>query len=192
MTKLLRYGVCIALFCFAAMTASAQQVQFNYYYKFEPAMITEPPTLGGLEVAYPEAARKLGIEGTVKVSGTLGEDGKVRDVAIMNDLGHGTGAAVAAGLQGLHFKPASYLGKPAAMKLTIEYVVSMYYDENDKNITKPKIVDKPLPPYPASQRAAGMKGKVMVRVLFMASGEVKVLGASSVMERDFDKAAQDA
>jgi TonB family protein len=192
MSRLLQCCICVSFVGMFALGISAQQMQFNYYYKFEPAMITEPPTLGGLEVDYPEAARKQGVEGTVKVSGTLGEDGKVRDVTVINDLGQGTGAAVAAGLQRLYFKPATYMGKPAAMKLTIDYTVSLFYDENDKNVTKPKIIDKPLPPYPPSQLAAGMKGKVSVRILFMASGEAKVVGVSSVMERDFDKAAQEA
>lgn len=60
---------------------SAQQMYFNYQYEFEPAMITEPPEfLGALEVDYPEAARKYGVEGTVKVTGILGENGKVRDI----------------------------------------------------------------------------------------------------------------
>lgn len=175
-----------------AVTASAQQMYFSYAYKFEPAMITEPPELGGFEVDYPEVARKNGVEGTVRVSATLGEDGKVRDIAILENLGHGTGEAVAAALQRFTFKPAKFQGKPVAMKITVNYVVSLYYDENDKNVTKPKIVDKPLPTYPASQRAAGMKGKVSVNVLLKASGEVQVLGVSSVMERDFDKAAQEA
>ena len=184
--------LCMLMAMVFSGSVSAQQMYFSYEYKFEPAMITEPPELGGLEVDYPEIARKNGIEGTVRVSATLGEDGKVRDIAIIDNLGHGTGEAVAAGLQRFTFKPAKFQGKPTAMKITVNYVVSLYYDENDKNVTKPKIADKPLPVYPASQRASGMKGKVSVRVLLKASGEVQVLGVTSVMERDFDKAAQEA
>lgn len=184
--------LCAVFIVTAGSAAQGQQMQFNYYYNFEPAMITEAPELGGLEVDFPEAARKQGIEGTVKVSGVLGEDGKVRDVKILSDLGHGTGAAVSAGLQKLSFKPARFQGKPAPMTLTIDYKVSLYYDEDDKSVTKPKIIDKPLPTYPASQRASAMKGKVSVSVLFRSSGEVEVLRANSTMERAFDNAAVDA
>jgi TonB family protein len=192
MSKLFLFCRCASLVLLLAAAASAQEVMFNYYYTFEPAMITEPPQLGGLEIAFPDAARKNGVEGKVKASGTLGEDGKVRDIVVHNDLGHGVGAAVQAGLQKWYFKPAKFEGKPAPMKFSVDYIVSMVYDESDKNVTKPKIVDKPLPPYPASQRADGLKGKVEVRVLFMSGGELKVLGVSSVMPKDFDNAAKEA
>ncbi len=148
MSKILINFAGIAVFFLFAVDVSAQEILFNYNYKFEPAIITEPPQLGGLDVSYPEAARKNGVEGTLKASATLGADGKVRDIVIANDLGHGVGAAVTAALQKLYFKPAAYKGTPTEMKITLDYVVSVLYDENDKNVTKPKIVDKPLPPYP--------------------------------------------
>lgn len=193
MPKLLHCALFLSLLMLTAQAASAQQMFFNYRYEFEPAMITEPPELtGALEVDYPETARKNGVEGTVKVTATLGEDGRVRDIAIVNNLGYGTGEAVVAGLQKFAFRPAKFNGKPTPMKITVHYSVSLYYDEGDKEISKPKIVDKPLPPYPASQRGDAMKGKVSVRVLLKASGEVEVLGVSSVMHQDFDKAAQAA
>lgn len=192
MLKLFLFCRCAFVVLLLAASASAQEIMFNYYYTFEPAMITEPPDLGGLEIAFPEAARKNGVEGKVKASGTLGEDGKVRDIVIHNDLGHGVGAAVQTGLQKWYFKPATFQGKPAAVKFSLDYIVSMVYDESDKNVTRPKIIDKPLPPYPPSQRAEAHKGKVEVRVLFMSSGELQVLGAGSTMPKEFDAAAKEA
>lgn len=193
MSKLLQSALFVSFLAVFASTLSAQQMYFNYHYEFEPAMITEPPELtGALEVDYPEAARKNGVEGTVKVTAVLGENGSVRDIVIVNDLGHGTGDAVVAGLRRFAFKPAKFNGKPTAMKITVNYKVSLYYDENDKGVTKPKITEKPLPAYPESQRAEGMKGKVTVSVLLKSDGEVQVLGVNSVMDKAFDKAAEAA
>jgi len=156
-------------------------------------MITEPPDLtGSLDVDYPEAARKNGIEGKVTVTATLGENGKVRDIVIVDNLGYGTGEAVAAGLQKFAFKPAKFNGTPTPMKMNVIYTVSLYYDETDKDVTKPKILEKPLPVYPESQRAEGMKGKVIVTILLKPDGEVQVLSVNSVMHKDFDKAAEAA
>lgn len=192
MPKLLQVALFLAVSFLCSSTLSAQQMFFSYRYEFQPAMINEPPELGALEINYPDSARKNGIEGTVRVSATLGEDARVRDIAIIDNLGHGTGEAVVAGLQRFTFKPAKFNGTPTAMKITVIYTISLYYDEGDKEVSKPKITDKPQPVYPASQRADGMKGKVNVGVLLKASGEVEVLSVNSVMHKDFDEAARAA
>ncbi len=181
---------CLALFLVLCVSAQAQNLSFNYLYKFEAAMITQPPQLGELDIEYPDAARKNGVEGTARVSFTLGEDGKVRDIVIINDLPSGVGEAVRAGVQKMTFKPASFDGKPAAIKVTLEYVVSVVYDEFDKTINKPKITDKPFPPHPPNH--AGVKGKVYVGVLLLSNGEVKVGGVSSTMPKEFDEAVLEA
>ncbi len=157
-------------------------------------MITEPPDLSqsGFDVAFPDAARKNGVQGTVKVTAVLGENGRTRDIVIVDDLAHGVGQAVSAAVQKFAFRPAKFNGTPTAMKMTVLYSVTVYYDEGDKDVTKPKIIEKPMPAYPESQRASGVKGKVMVTALLKPDGDIQVLGANSDMERVFDKAAQDA
>lgn len=193
MSRILSLIFCAIVIVFAVSASQGQQMQFYYTYSFEPAMITEPPELlGRLEVEFPEEARKQGVEGTVKVSCVLGEDGKIRDIKVLNDLGHGTGAAVSTAVQRLTFKPAKFQDKPAPMTMSVDYKISLYYNEDDKAVTKPKIVEKPLPMYPASERANGMKGKVSVTVLFRSNGEVEVLRVNSVMEKAFDNAAVEA
>ncbi|NOT46215.1 MAG: TonB family protein [Acidobacteria bacterium] len=184
--------VFLAVFLCCCVSAEAQNISFNYYYKFEPAMMTEPPNLGGLDVTFPDAARKNGVEGTAKVSFTLGEDGKVREVTLLNDLPFGVGEAVRVGVQKLSFKPAGFNGKPVPVKATLDYIVAMVYDESDKNVTKPKITSMPGPVYPQKYAAEKIKGKVAVSVMFFASGELKVGSASSTMPKEFDKAALEA
>lgn len=183
---------CAIAFLVCASSLSAQNITFNYFYKFEAAMITDPPELGGLDIQYPDAARKNGVEGTAKVSFTLGEDGRVRDAVILADLPFGVGEAVRTGVQKLTFRQAMFNGKPTAMKVTLEYVVTLAYGEGDKDVTKPKILEKPAPAYPQKYAAEKTKGKVLVTVLFLASGELQVRGVSSTMPKEFDRAALDA
>jgi len=76
--------------------------------------------------------------------------------------------------------------------MNFDFVVSAVYDENDKNVSKPQILEKPAPVYPAKYAAEKLKGKVTVLVLFFTDGNVKVLGTSSTMPREFDRAAAEA
>lgn len=186
---------CLILLCFIAAfsaTANAQEISFNYFYTFGRVQADEAPQITGFDFDYPDAARKNGVEGTLKASLVLGEDGKVRDIKILQTLPHGVEAAVTKGLQNLYFKPAKLHGQPVPVPMDFDFVVTAVYGEEDKNVTKPKIVEKPLPVYPEKYLAEKTKGKVMVSVLFFADGKVKILGVSSTMPREFDKAAAEA
>ena len=75
---------------FALLGTQAQTLSFNYRYQFEPVLADEPPQFNGVpNFDFPEAARKNGVEGTLKASLTLGEDGKVRDLVIHQSLPDG-------------------------------------------------------------------------------------------------------
>jgi TonB family protein len=186
---------CLILLCFIAAfpaITNAQEVSFNYYYQFGRVQADEAPSLNGVDVDYPETARKMGVEGTLKATLVLGEDGKVRDIKILQSLPHGVEPAVIKGLQNLYFKPAKLHGQPVAMPMDFDFIVTAVYGEDDKNVTKPKILEKPLPGYPAKYAAEKVKGKVQVMVLFFADGKTKVLGVNSTMPNEFDKAAVEA
>ena len=186
---------CLILLCLTAVfsvTASAQEVSFNYFYQFGRVQADEAPQLNGVDIDYPETARKMGVEGTLKASRVLGEDGKVRDLKILQSLPYGVEAAVTKGLQNLYFKPAKLQGQPVPIPMDFDFVVTAVYGEDDKNVTKPKILEKPLPVYPEKHLAEKVKGKVMVWVLFFADGKVKVLEVNSTMPNEFDKAAAEA
>lgn len=184
--------VCLAFLCFVQLLgarADAQDISFNYYSKFEAIDADEPPRFGNLDFAYPDEARKNGVEGTLKAVVTLGENGKTRDIAVSQPLPHGVTEAVVKALQNLYFQPAKKNGQPVASKMTLDFVVTASYREDDKMVSKPKITEQPAAVYPANRRAEKTKGKVLVSVMFFPDGKLKVLGASSTMEKDFDKAA---
>lgn len=177
---------------FAVSTASAQELAFNYFYSFENADATEPPQITGFDFNYPEAARKNGVEGTLKAGMTLGADGKVSDIKILQTLPFGVEAAITEGLRNLYFQPAKKHGQPVPIRMNFDFVVSAVYDESDKNVSKPQILEKPEPVYPARYAAEKLKGKVEVMILFFADGRMKILGVSSTMPKEFDVAAAEA
>jgi TonB family protein len=190
----------VAAVFLSATLAAGQSISFNYRYKFEPVSFEtfeisdrEPelrsPQLGGLEVEYPEAARKNGVEGTVKATAVLGENGRVRDIMIEQDLPFGVGAAVTRALQNLSFKPATVNGKPIAITMHLDYIATLAYAEGDKNITRPQILEKPVPEYPARYLAEKLKGKVSAQIMFRSDGTLDVVSVNSVMPKEFDKAA---
>ena len=174
-------------------TAAAQNYYFQTYLKFDLSNADAPPRISATpDIEFPEAARKNGVEGTVKASLTLAEDGTAKDIKILEGLPIGTSEAIAKGLEQLRFQPATARGKPVAVKLFFDYAIRATYDEFDKNVSKPKITDKPEAVYPESQRAEGRKGKVSVVVAFFADGTTKIIQASSTMPKEFDRAAKDA
>ena len=188
--------LCVGLTCLLFVlsnTANAQDIFFRYNYQLKLGDATEAPQFSGFpEFEYPEAARKNGVEGTLKLTLTLGADGKVKDITAQQDLPFGITEAVTKGLQQLRFQPAKRNGQPIAVKMFFDYIISTVYSENDKNVSKPKIIEKPNAIYPPSQKAEGRKGKVQVTIACYADGTVKVMSVNSVMPKEFDKAAVEA
>jgi TonB family protein len=180
---------CLWLFSGAA---NAQEISFNYFYKINYLEANEAPKIGSFDFDYPEEARKNGVEGTLKATLTLGEDSKVRDITISQTLPHGVAEAVVKALQNLSFQPARKDGQPVAAVMNFDFVVTAVYRESDKNVTKPKILEKPEAIYPASGLAEKIKGAVQVSILFNPDGTLKVLGVSSVMPKEFDRSAAEA
>lgn len=187
---------CLEILCLVialGSAANAQNVSFNYYYQVDMTGATEPPQVNGIpDISLPDTARKNGVEGTLKAVMTLGEDGKVRDIVINEELPHGVTEAVTKSLQNLYFQPAKSHNKPVPVKMTFDFVVAMAYDEGDKSVNKPKITEQPAAVYPEKYRAEKLKGKVQVGVMFYTGGKVKIIGVSSVMPKEFDQAAAEA
>lgn len=174
-------------------TVKSQEILFQYNYKLDLSNATEAPKISGAPaIDYPEAARKNGVEGTVKVSLTLAENGTVKDINVLQGLPFGVSEAVAKGLQTLYFEPAKRGDQPIPVKMFFDYTVSAAYTEDNKNVSKPKIIEKPEAVYPETLRAEGAKGKVQVTVMFHDDGTLEVLGVSSVMPKEFDRAAAEA
>lgn len=171
----------------------AQSYSFKYYTRIEVEHAAEPPNIRNVpDLDFPEAAKKNGVEGTLKAKMTLGEDGKTRDIVILEGLPDGVNEAFTRAAEKILFQPARKNGKPAPTTLFMDFIVSVGYNEDDKSVSKPKITDKPAAVYPEKYRAEKLKGKVEVGVMFYKDGTVEVTGVGSVMPKEFDHAAREA
>lgn len=84
------------------------------YVKVLPRVLRVP------RVAYPAAARRLQIEGTVRLEVTVGRDGRVIRVRVLKGLGYGLDQAAVRALRLARFQPAvGSNGRP--MRYTIRY-----------------------------------------------------------------------
>src|SRR5688500_14903343 len=102
-TLLICFAILLLLVTFSNL-AQAQEVSLNYYYKLEPTPLTEPPKfIGAPQIEYPDAARKNGLEGTLKAYFTITADGSTKDIVIEQTLPFGVEEAVKTGLQKLRF-----------------------------------------------------------------------------------------
>ena len=83
-----------------------------------------PAPVGGLEaiyknIAYPEIARKAGIEGKVYVLIYVNEKGGVDDVKILKGIGAGCNEAAVDGIKAVKFSPGKNNGAPVKTKLSM-------------------------------------------------------------------------
>jgi protein TonB len=91
------------------------------YVKDMPVPVTVP------QVPYPAEARRQGIEGTVRLSVTIGSDGRVLEAKVVQGLGFGLDEAARRALLSARFKPAvGSDGKP--MTHTIPYRYTFQID----------------------------------------------------------------
>jgi len=188
----MRSSVLIVLCFLFVSSAAAQDYSFRSLFSFEPAYFNEPPVLGDINPEFPEAARKNGIDGVVKVDFTLGADGKIHNATIAQDLPFGAGEAIKQAVERMTFTPAKMNGKPVDMNASYTYTATAFFYDDDKNIQKVKIIGKPTAEYPASLRSEGRKGTVNVSVTFYSDGKVAAGKTDSTMPREFDEAAKKA
>lgn len=98
--------------------------------KFAPAKSSQvkekPKVLLEQTIPYPAEARKLGIEGKVRMRVDIDEKGKVVQVTVLEDPGGGLGKAAAKAIKGFVFTPAVGLdGKPVDYRITYIYVFKL-------------------------------------------------------------------
>ena len=78
------------------------------------------------QIPYPPEARKLGIEGKVRLRVDIDKKGRVVKVQVLQDPGGGLGQAAAKAIKGFHFSPAIGLsGKPVDYRITYTYVFKL-------------------------------------------------------------------
>jgi periplasmic protein TonB len=76
-----------------------------------------PLPQGNCSGKYNAEALAAGIEGTVVIDLVIGEDGRTRDVQVVQGIGHGLDQAAIAALQACRFTPGERDGQPVAVKV---------------------------------------------------------------------------
>lgn len=94
---------------------------------------TPPTPVGGFReiqknLAYPEAARKAGIEGKVIVHLQINAEGNVSEAKILKSLGSGCDEAAIDALKSVTWTPAQSDGKPVSVWVAIPVVFKLKVD----------------------------------------------------------------
>jgi len=82
--------------------------------RLEPVELLSKPT-----PEYTDEARKLGVEGDVKVDVMFEASGKVAVLDVTHRLGHGLDHAATLAVEGIHFEPALLDGRPTDVRATL-------------------------------------------------------------------------
>ncbi len=99
--------------------ATVQPYRGDHY--APPTQVTSLPEPLGCEIPkseYPEEARRLGLEGEVRLRLVVDEGGRVQDVKVVRDPGHGFGAVAARSARAYcRFRPALKDGRAVATEI---------------------------------------------------------------------------
>jgi protein TonB len=81
----------------------------------------EPAVLFEFKPSYPEAARKAGIEGSVRLRLWLDAQGKVQRVSVVRKAGYGLDEAAQEAIMRFKFRPARKGGAPVPISFTFDF-----------------------------------------------------------------------
>lgn len=85
-----------------------------------PAGAVAPRVLQAVEPEYPDAMRRSGHEGVVRVTCLIGEDGDIRDAGVLwADADSWFAAQAVAAVTSWRFAPGTRDGKPVAMQIVV-------------------------------------------------------------------------
>lgn len=123
-SRLSRVCLCLAAvagsFLFGACATTAGAKRAPAIVCDLPAGTVAPRVLQAVEPDYPEAMRRSGHEGVVRITCLIGEDGGIRDAGVLRADADSwfVGQAVAA-VKGWRFAPGTQDGKPVAMQIVV-------------------------------------------------------------------------
>jgi TonB family protein len=86
-----------------------------------PPLVKDPALLHFVEAPYPEEAQKAGLEASVRLAIEIDEAGRVRDVQILEPVGHGFDEAAVAAARQFQFSPAEDASGPVPVIIEFAY-----------------------------------------------------------------------
>jgi protein TonB len=82
---------------------------------------TEPSVASEVKIPYPDEARRAGVEGTVTLSITIDNEGRVVKASVVKGLGYGLDEAARTALMRFRFKPAIKNGEAVSTEMKYSY-----------------------------------------------------------------------
>ncbi|HSI88235.1 MAG TPA: TonB family protein [Pyrinomonadaceae bacterium] len=142
---------------------------------------------------YTEQAKYNGVEGSVRLRVELLANGTVGAVTPLSSLPYGLTEQAIAAARKIKFQPKLINGQPVDEMLTAEYTFSLYYDDDDPEITSRVMVTRmPRPKITAAELPAEANGKVTVKVYFGANGQASVVNMMTSLPEELRQRVQEA
>lgn len=137
--------------------------------------ITTATLVGGIEalgelIKYPEEAKKKGIEGKVIAEFVVTKEGTVKDVKIIQSSSSFFNQIVIDGIMRSKWNPATEDGKP--IQSTFQFPFVFANSDDEPNPVGGLAAIQANIRYPKVAQLAGVEGRVTVKVLVGANGEV--------------------
>lgn len=88
--------------------------------------VMPPRVVNSPDPDYTEAAKKIGLQGTVVLWLRVDENGDAKDIQVVSPLGMGLDDQAVRAVQGWKFKPATRDGMPVAVNIHIEVIFRLY------------------------------------------------------------------
>lgn len=131
------------------------------------AEAVQPPELRRfVDAAYPATAKAHRLEADVVLALTVGTDGKVTDVEVIEAAGHGFDEAAAMAAREFVFVPASRAGVPVAARILYRYSFRL----------DPPASGKETPETPSNPPSSALHGRLTI-----SGGKVPLAGASVIV-----------
>ncbi len=125
---------------------------------------------------YTEDARENRIQGNVKLNVVFKANGQIGDVSVLQALSHGLTERAVEAAKKIRFKPKAMNGQAMEEQTTVEYVFSLYFDDEDENAirTKVAVLSAPRPDIDFAALPTTYSVKLDVKVFFPTRGDPSV------------------
>jgi TonB family protein len=169
-------------------SGGTQTSEPSKFAKTEPLRILSKPRAN-----YTDQARINDVEGVVRVRVTFLATGEIGSISPISGLPYGLTEQALAAARKIRFEPQTRDGVPVSVTKVVEYIFSMYYREDDPDLTSSaQILKMPEPEHPQKEDLRKLGGKVQVRVVFEADGNLRVVEVTTALPKEFADAARKA
>jgi TonB family protein len=152
-------------------------------------------------VDYPKGLPTPLLGGTVSLSATVNEHGKVDSVVIVHPVNPELNAAAIAAVSHWRFRPATKDGMPITTQVSVDVVFTGPHPYTVINgidrlhvggVTAPRLTYDPDPEYTDAARKAKTEGTVVLGLVVSAAGLPEYINVVRSLDSGLDKAAVDA